>query len=126
MELSLNPIENRIHTIRGIQVMLDSDLAVLYSVETKWINEQVKRNARRFPERFMFQVTQEGRAHLQSQIATANPSYIEKGAVNRNSRNVLPATVFQRIGEASPDLKFQIGTSSSEHDIPSYSSEEIN
>ncbi len=106
--------------------MLDSDLSVLYSVETKRINEQVKRNARRFPESFMFQLTQQEWEYLQSQIATANPSCIEKGAENRNSRNVLPATVFQRIGEASPDLKCQIGTSSSEHDIPSYSSEEIN
>jgi hypothetical protein len=50
-------IENRIFTIRGLQVMLDSDLAVLYGVETKRLNEQVRRNAGRFPGTFRFQLT---------------------------------------------------------------------
>lgn len=51
-------IENRIFTIRGVQVMLDFRLAELYQVETKQLNEQVKRNISRFPESFMFQLTQ--------------------------------------------------------------------
>ena len=50
-------IENLIYEIRGFQVILDSDLAKLYGVETKRLNEQVKHNIKRFPEDFMFQLT---------------------------------------------------------------------
>lgn len=65
-------IESLIRVIRGQQVMLDSDLAMLYSVETKRLNEQVKRNIERFPEDFMFQLTKEETVSLRSQIATLN------------------------------------------------------
>ena len=64
-------IENNIFTIRGMQVMIDYHLAELYGVETKRLNEQVKRNAKRFPEDFMFLLTSEEWTNLQSQIATA-------------------------------------------------------
>ena len=57
--LSLDNVESRIFTIRGIQVILDRDLAVLYSVKTYRLNEQVKRNIKRFPETFRFQLTPE-------------------------------------------------------------------
>jgi len=62
-------IENRIFTIRGLQVMLDAHLAELYNVETKRLNEQVKRNSERFPESFMFQLTKQEWDFLQSQNA---------------------------------------------------------
>ena len=65
-------IEERIFTIRGMQVMIDKDLALLYGVETKRLNEQVKRNIERFPEDFMFQLTME--ECLRSQIATLKPA----------------------------------------------------
>ena len=52
-------LERMIYTLRGLKVMLDSDLAVLYSVQTRRLNEQVKRNLKRFPEDFMFQLTEE-------------------------------------------------------------------
>ena len=65
-------IESFIRIIRGQQVMLDSDLAMLYSVETKRLNEQVKRNIERFPEDFMFQLTKEETVSLRSQFATLN------------------------------------------------------
>ena len=52
-------VEEKINTIRGKQVMLDKDLAQLYGVETKRLNEQVRRNMERFPEDFMFQLTME-------------------------------------------------------------------
>ena len=65
-------IESLIHVIRGQQVMLDSDLAMLYGVETKRLNEQVKRNLNRFPEDFMFQLTQDEAVRSRSQIATLN------------------------------------------------------
>jgi len=63
-------IESLIRIIRGQQVMLDADLAMLYGVETKRLNEQVKRNINRFPDDFMFQLTQEEAVALRSQIAT--------------------------------------------------------
>lgn len=67
------PIKNLIYTIRGHKVMLDSDLAMLYEVETKRLNEAVKRNIERFPSDFMFQLTeQEWEAfRVRSQIATS-------------------------------------------------------
>ena len=65
-------IDNLIHYVRGQQVMIDSDLALLYNVETKRLNESVKRNAKRFPESFCFQLTEDEYADLRSQIATSN------------------------------------------------------
>jgi phage regulator Rha-like protein len=70
---SLQPItiENKILVIRGQQVMLDRDLAELYGVETKRLNEQVKRNIERFPENFMFQLTRNELESVKSQFATS-------------------------------------------------------
>ncbi len=65
-------IESRILLIRGQKVMLDSDLAEVYQVSTKRLNEQVKRNRERFPEDFMFQLTHEETETLRSQSATSN------------------------------------------------------
>ncbi len=61
-------IQNRIYTIRDVQVMLDEDLALLYGVETKVFNQAVKRNRDRFPEEFMFQINNDELSHLKSQI----------------------------------------------------------
>ena len=58
-DVSLSKIENMIFVIRGQKVMLDSDLADLYEVETRQMNRTVKRNSLRFPEDFMFQLTTE-------------------------------------------------------------------
>ena len=58
------PIENRIISIRGKQIMIDRDLAELYNVETKVLNQAVKRNIERFPESFRFQLTKEEKAEL--------------------------------------------------------------
>lgn len=66
------PIEKMIYTVRGIQVILDQDLAKLYGVTTKRLNEQVKRNISRFPEDFMFQLTSEEFKILKSQNATSS------------------------------------------------------
>ena len=65
-------IENLIHYVRGQQVMIDSDLAMLYNVETKRLNESVKRNSNRFPESFCFQLTEDEYVALRSQFATSN------------------------------------------------------
>jgi len=66
----LKPIEPLILTLRGQKVILDADLAEAYGVETKRLNEQVKRNIDRFPEDFMFQMTEVEWEALRSQIAT--------------------------------------------------------
>lgn len=68
-------IKNLIYTIRGKQVMLDSDLASLYQVETKNLNKAVKRNIERFPVSFCFQLTEEEVQNLRFQIGTSSVSY---------------------------------------------------
>jgi hypothetical protein len=70
----VDQIAHAIHVIRGHRVMLDADLAVLYGVTTKRLNEAVKRNLRRFPADFMFQLTPEEAANLRSQFATSDVS----------------------------------------------------
>jgi len=65
-------IINRIYLIRGMKTMMDSDLAELYEVETKRINEQVKRNIDRFPEDFMFQLSEREFDNLKSHFATSS------------------------------------------------------
>ena len=79
-------IEQAIHQLRGHRVMLDEDLAILYGVETKRLNEAVKRNAKRFPADFMFTLTADEAAALRSQIATS------KG---RGGRRYLPQAFTQ-------------------------------
>ena len=81
--LDENDLKNKIYTIRGVQVMLDSDLAEIYGVETKRLNEQVKRNIERFPEEFMFQLSAEEFEVLRSQIATSKKE-------TRGGRQYLP------------------------------------
>lgn len=75
-EITIKEIESRILTIRNQQVMIDRDIAELYGVETRRLNEQVKRNSERFPEEFCFQLTKEETESIssKSQIATLNVS----------------------------------------------------
>ena len=62
--IPVEKIENSIILIRGEKIMLDADLAILYGVSTKRLNEQVKRNIDRFPEDFMFQLTENEKAEV--------------------------------------------------------------
>lgn len=71
-ELALAQVARRIYLVRGQSVMLDSDLAELYGVETRTLNQAVKRNSERFPEDFMFQLDVQEDAGLRSQIVIAN------------------------------------------------------
>lgn len=75
--VTARPIERLIHVIRGQKVMLDRDLAALYGVPTKRLNEAVRRNLNRFPESFMFQLSREEAATMRSQFATASKINIE-------------------------------------------------
>ncbi|MCO6482751.1 MAG: ORF6N domain-containing protein [Flavobacteriales bacterium] len=65
-------IASRIYWIRGMKVMLDEDLAELYQVATKVLNQQVRRNIDRFPEDFAFQLTRDEWANLKSQFVTSS------------------------------------------------------
>ncbi len=78
-----NEIKNLIYHIRGKAVMLDSDLATLYHVPTGRLNESVKRNIKRFPEDFMFQLTKDEFKNLKSQIAISS-------ATSHGGRRKLP------------------------------------
>lgn len=80
--ISVPEIECLIHHIRGKKVILDADLARLYQVTTKRLNEQIKRNRDRFPDDFLFQLTQEEDESLRSQIATSK--------IQRGGRRYLP------------------------------------
>lgn len=84
VDVSEIAIKNLIYTIRGQQVMTDSDLAMLYQVETKNLNKAVKRNSERFPEKFCFQLTEEENKTLRFQIGTSNEND------NRGGRRYLP------------------------------------
>lgn len=70
--VSMNGIERRILNIRGHRVMLDADLAKLYGVPTRRLNEQVRRNIERFPSDFVFELAAADLQLLRSQIATSN------------------------------------------------------
>ena len=95
----IEKIQYRIHEIRGQKVMLDFDLAALYGVETKRLNEQVKRNIERFPEDFMFQLTKGEWVILQSQIATTNHPENE---VNNLLRSQIATTKGMRMKRSLP------------------------
>lgn len=91
---SVERIERKILLIRGHKVMLDADLAALYGVTTKRLNEQVNRNLRRFPADFMLELTPAESIALRSQFATSKPArggrryaprvFTEQGVVVRN------------------------------------------
>jgi len=79
--IKLEEIQSRIYTIRGVQVMLDSDLAQLYCVETKVLNQAVKRNRERFPETFMFQIDNDESSYLRSQIGISKKDSLRSQSV---------------------------------------------
>jgi len=84
-------IERRIHVFRGQKVMIDSDLAVLYQVSTKYFNQMVNRNMSRFPDDFMFQLNQKEVESLRLQFATSK--------IGRGGRRYLPYA-FTELGVA--------------------------
>ncbi len=105
----LENIQSRIFNIRGLQVMLDHDLAEMYDVTTKRLNEQVRRNIERFPEKFRFQLSQEEYDILRSQIATS--SLISQDAIlnKHGGRRYLPY-VFTEQGVSMLSAVLKSGT----------------
>ncbi len=93
--LELETAQQRIHILRGARVILDLDLSLMYGVSTKRLNEQVRRNLDRFPEDFMFQLSDQEVTDLRSQFAT---SKIGRGGVgtshtlSRNTARLWPPT----------------------------------
>lgn len=81
-----NDIQRRIYTIRGVQVMLDSDLAEFYGVETKVLNQAVKRNIERFPQEFSFQLIAEENNSLRSQVVTLETKPLRSQIVTLKNR----------------------------------------
>lgn len=98
-------IKNLIYNIRGKQVMLDSDVAMLYHYPTKRINETVNRNKKRFPENFCFQLTDLDIENMRSQIATASKNFENKF---RNKKHLPYAFTEQGIAMLSGLLKNDI------------------
>ncbi|MCA0427373.1 MAG: ORF6N domain-containing protein [Bacteroidetes bacterium] len=87
---SFTPIENLVYFVRGEKVMLDSDLARIYGVETKMLNRAVKRNLSRFPDDFMFQLTAQEWETLKYQIGTSTPLEAQSASSNWGGRRTLP------------------------------------
>lgn len=94
-EILITSIESKILIVRGVQVMLDSDLANLYGVQTKVLNQAVKRNMKRFPESFMFRITDNERQSLRSQIVT-----LDKGRSGRGKYVKYAPFAFTELGIA--------------------------
>ena len=86
IENEIIDIENIIYDVRGVQVMLDSDLAKLYHVETKRINEAVKNNPEKFPERLSFVLTKLEEINLRSKISTSSINLNNYGGRRYNTR----------------------------------------
>jgi len=104
----INNIKNLIYTVRDKQVMLDSDVARLYGYETRVINQIVRRNIRKFPERFCFQLTEEEFKNLISQIATSS---LESYDVEE--KNLISQFVISSLEKDVNYLMSQIETSNS-------------
>ena len=100
-------IKSRILTIRGVQVMLDRDLATLYGVETKVLNQAVKRNISRFPDTFMFQLSKSEMGNWKSQIVTSNLSEEVEASVRMGIRRAPYAFSEQGIAMLSAVLHSQ-------------------
>ncbi|MBR1640244.1 MAG: ORF6N domain-containing protein [Treponema sp.] len=112
-EISILQIEKKIFVIRGVQVMIDRDIAELYGVETRRLNEQVKRNIERFPEEFMFQLNEEEFDNWKSQIAISNPgndNLISQNATSSFSKSQIVTLKTEQ--NQNVNLKSQFVTSS--------------
>ena len=100
-----NSIQNLIYTVRDKQVMLDSDIAMLYKCETRIVNQAMKRNINRFPERFCFQLSKEELENLKSQIVIS--SFERK--IGYGGRRTLPYVFTEQgISMLAPLLKSEI------------------
>jgi len=105
--IAIENIQSMILTIRGVQVMLDSDLAAVYDVETKILNRAVKRNIDRFPESFRFQLTEEEYDSLRCQIGTLNEKNLKFHSGTSNDDESLRSQI---VTSSAKSLRSQIAT----------------
>ena len=126
LTLSQQHIENRIFTIRGKQVMFDRDLAEMYQVEVKRLNEQVKRNIDRFPETFRFQLNSQEKDELVANCdrfeslkhSTVNPyAFTEQGVAMLSAvlRSEIAVKVSIQIMNAFVELRKLVGQETLQH-----------
>jgi hypothetical protein len=94
--VSIERIAHRIHLFRGQKVLLDFDLAALYGVATKVLNQAVKRNRGRFPADFMFQLNAEAMANLKSQIVISNSQDVHDKRLPKNRSQIVTDSLKHR------------------------------
>jgi hypothetical protein len=105
LSVSIQLVERRIYLIRGQKVMIDFDLAELYGVPTKRLNEQVSRNKKRFPKDFMFQLTKEEAENLRSQVVISNANLRSQIATS-SLRSQIATSKTGRGGRRRPPYAF--------------------
>ena len=109
--MDIQIIQSKIHTLRGQRVMLDFDLAILYEVQTKALNQAVKRNIEHFPEDFLFQLSEEEWQSLRSQIVTldSNRSQIVTGSDGMMWSQSVTTSQKHREGKSLPYAFTELG-----------------
>ena len=107
---SVEQIESLILSIRGKQVILDRDLARLYGVETRRLNEQVRRNMERFPEDFMFQLTKEEAEFSRSQNATSSDEFLRSQIVTIETEDDFSRSQIATMNEDGDNSRSQNAT----------------
>jgi phage regulator Rha-like protein len=124
--IEIDDIQKHIYTVRNVQVMLDEDLSVLYGVETRVLNQAVKRNIERFPPEFMFQVSATEFEILKSQIVTSSDDSLRSQNVTLKTgrgqhRKYLPyAFTEQGVAMLSAVLKSETAVKVSIHIINAF------
>jgi hypothetical protein len=113
--ISQKDVESRIFVIRGVRVMVDSDLAEMYSVDTKRLNEQARRNVDRFPEEFRFQLTESEFDNLRSQIGTSSSASLRSQIATLESDETILRS--QIVTSSKVSLRSQIVTLESDETI---------
>ena len=111
VKFEVEDIKQKIYIIRGKQIILDSDIAMWYEVETKRINEAVKRNRKRFPEEFCFQLTEIEIENLRSQFATSSMNNVpiaSKIVVFRDVQVMIDRDLAELYGVETKRLKEQV------------------
>jgi hypothetical protein len=106
--MQLQGIQTKIYELRGQKVMLDYDLAELYEVETKRLNEAVKRNSERFPEKFMFRLTVKEWENMRSQFATASAQSKRNTAITPFAFTEHGVTMLASVLKSSKAIKVNI------------------
>jgi hypothetical protein len=110
--ISQKEVENRIFVVCGAQVMIDSDLAEIYGVDTKVLNQAVKRNAGRFPEEFRYQLTESEFDSLRFQIGTSSYAPLRSQIATLEDDETIVRSQIVTLENDETNLRSQFATSS--------------